>query len=663
LQGFGNVRDGNWVSGLSYIDNPRLGDQSKMPDSSKNNKAHNKLYLLPFLLGILGCVFQFIRNKKDWIVVAILFFLSGIAIIIYLNQAGNQPRERDYAFAGSFYAFAIWIGLAVPALVTLIRGTGDKVYDKTLLTNTLIFGSVLTFLIGIMSSCYGGGKGAIISSILMTATFAGFTLALTYIIKAISNGGKNLSIINTTLAVVCVIVPIIMGQQEWDDHDRSKKRLSRDSAVDYLQSCPQNAILFTFGDNDTYPLWYAQEVEGVRPDIRIINNSLLGIDWYINQLRYKINQSSPIDVIVTADQIAGDRRTYTVVRPPQNETTYSDLYTVLKDNVATDDPGKMVQTGMGALNVIPTRKFSIPVDTNYLRSKGLVNPGDIVLPTLQFDLPPKGVLYKSDLAMLAIIASTKWQRPICFTSPYGSLGFGDYLRKDGLTYRLVPVTPKRTENNWFINRVSRVVQMRDINTDSMKNNLMNKFMWTSGRGVYFDEENRRHALAIRGTYAEAAGDLADLGRKDEAKQLLHRADSAVNNQDLPYGMIWNDHGGFHNVFSLVFLEACYKAGDMQLVKKVKDELTNELKQEQAYFNYLKTEREAAYQDVQQYDGFNQAMFDVIDTMDKRYNPARALEQITPNPNANGATPPVKNNGTNQVPNKPVGIKPDSQNKK
>jgi hypothetical protein len=223
---------------------------------------------------------------------------------------------------------------------------------------------------------------------------------------------------------------------------------------------------------------------------------------------------------------------------------------------------------------------------------------------------------------------------------------------------------KHTEDNWFLNKVSRVVQMRDVNIDSMENNLMNKFIYTSNKGVYFDEENRRHALAIRGTYAEEAGDLADRGRKEEAKQLLHKADSALNNHDLPYGMIWNDHGGFHNVFALVFLEACYKAGDMQLVKKVKDDLMSDLKQEESYYNYLKTEREAAYQDLNQYDDFNHAMISVVDSLDRRYNPA-AVQQINANPNATGIPmPPANNSGNKQAPaNKPAGNVPETTRKK
>ena len=279
IQGFaqGNPRDGNWLSGISFIDNMRLGDQSKMPDSIKDNKAHNTLFFLPFLLGLIGAVYHYFKDRKDFLITGLLFFFTGLAIVLYLNQAGNQPRERDYAYVGSFYAFAIWIGLGVLQI-------------KEWLQNKL-----------------------------------------------------SANIATAIAFVACLLaVPVLMGQQEWDDHDRGKKVLARDLAKDYLESCAPNAILFTYGDNDTYPLWYAQEVEGIRPDIRVINNSLLGIDWYINQLRYKVNQSDSIDVIWDAEKIQGNNRNYVYINPRQDlsQESFYDAYTIMKDFVGSDDPIK-----------------------------------------------------------------------------------------------------------------------------------------------------------------------------------------------------------------------------------------------------------------------------------------------------------------------------------
>ena len=329
VQCFGNKRDGNWISGIPIIDNQRLGDQSQMPDSLKNNKAHNELYLLPFMLGILGCVYHFLKNKRDWIVNFLLFFFTGIAIVLYLNQPGMQPSERDYAYAGSFYAFAVWIGLAVVAFVKMAREKEDK---KTF-QNTILYGAILSLLIAVMS-VPPGKTGLLMSSLMIALLYVIFTGGITYLIRAVSSAGKNMKMLNVAATIICLIVPLLMAQQEWDDHDRSKKTTAPDVAKDYLESCAPNAILFTFGDNDTYPLWYAQEVEGVRPDIRIINNSLLGIDWYINQLRYKINQADSIDVIWTPEQIEGHNREYLRYDPQGDKPNqYYNLYNIMKNEV------------------------------------------------------------------------------------------------------------------------------------------------------------------------------------------------------------------------------------------------------------------------------------------------------------------------------------------
>ncbi|MBK5273307.1 MAG: DUF2723 domain-containing protein, partial [Bacteroidia bacterium] len=356
VQGLGNKRDGNWISGISIIDNKRLGDQDMMPESLTNNKAHNKLYLLPFILGIFGCVYQFLKNKKDWVVSFLLFFFTGIAVVLYLNQPGNQPRERDYAYVGSFYAFAIWIGLAVVAFVKMAQVKNDKQHSQ----NMLVYGGVVTFLVALMSSAPGPFGDMLMTAIYITALYTAVTFGITYLVRAISSGGKNLRILNIATTSLCLIVPVIMAQQEWDDHDRSQKTLAPDMAKDYLESCAPNAIIFTFGDNDTYPLWYAQEVEGVRPDIRIINNSLLGIDWYINQLRRKINQADSLDVIWSPEQIEGHNREYLRYHAQGDKTTYYDLFDVMKNVLGKTniDPDTKRDVGFGSF---PVARFKVPV--------------------------------------------------------------------------------------------------------------------------------------------------------------------------------------------------------------------------------------------------------------------------------------------------------------
>ena len=499
----GNIRDGNWISGIPFIDNALYGDQGLMPDSSKNNKANNKLFMLPFILGIIGLIYQVKADKKDALVVFLLFFFTGIALVLYLNAAGNQPRERDYAYVGSFYVFAIWIGLGV----LQVRQWMNKVASRSIATGV-------------------------------------------------------------ATAVCLLAVPVLMVAQEWDDHDRSRKTIARDLARNYLESCAPNAILFTFGDNDTYPLWYAQEVEGIRRDVRVINYSLLGIDWYINQMRYKVNESAPIDVLWSKEQIQGRKRDYIRYRPLPgvSPNQYFDLYDMMKTFVGSDDPGKMVSTGGNEMiNTYPVKKVSVDVDPNIVKQNGTVNLSDAVVEELRFDIP-KDILMKNDLAVLNVIAANKWQRPIYFTAPFDELGFGQYLRKDGLTYRLVPVAGQQ------------------INTEWMKDKLLNKF--TSGNAdkpnVYFDEENRRHLNTIRTAYAELTFDLAAKGRKDEARTVLQKADKMFLQENFPYGHI--SRGNMHNRNSIMFLEACYRADAKDLATKVQKSVRTDLQQQMKFYN-------------------------------------------------------------------------------
>ncbi|HQS55353.1 MAG: membrane protein [Bacteroidetes bacterium 24-39-8] len=501
----GNIRDGNWITGIPIIDNILYGDQSLMPDSMKQNKANNKLFLLPFILGLIGLFYQFKQRGDDGVVNFLMFFFTGFAIVIYLNQAGYQPRERDYAYVGSFYAFAVWIGLGVL-----------KVRDW-------------------------------------------FASKLSQQVAAIA------------ATVICFFaVPTLMAQQEWDDHDRSQKVLSRDLAKDYLESCAPNAILFSFGDNDTYPLWYAQEVEGIRPDIRVINYSLLGIDWYINQLRYKVNQSDSIDVIWSQEQIEAGKRDYIVYSPRPNipEDRYYDLYDVMKNYVGSDDPDKLDNSrGSEPLNSFPVRKFAVPVDKDFVLKNKVANETDSIIGEMRFDIP-KGSLMKNDLAVLNIIAANKWKRPIYFTNPGVDLGFDQFLRRDGLSFRLVPVQNSR------------------VNTDWMLSKAMNNFAFGNAnvKGVYFDEENRRHLNTIRNAYAELAIDLSAKNRKEEAKKALQLVDKMMLDENFAYGMV--SRGNMHNKNSLLFLEACLMAGDTTLANKVAASVKKDLQQQVKFYNGL-----------------------------------------------------------------------------
>ncbi len=648
VQGLGNRRDGNWITGFDFADKSRLGDQSKMPDSIKNNKAHNVLYLLPFILGILGCIYQFLRNRKDWLVNFLLFFMTGVAVVIYLNQPGNQPRERDYAYVGSFYAFAVWIGLAVVALVKLASQKLKSFRFQYVLTR----GGILTFLITIMSCANDVKSGALTTAIFATVLFAAFTALVATIIKAVSNAGKNGLIANVVTGVVCLAVPLMMAQQEWDDHDRSAKLTAPDVARDYLESCAPNAVLFTFGDNDTYPLWYAQEVEGVRTDIRVINNSLLGIDWYINQLRYKVNDADSLDVIWTPEQIEGHNREYLQYKAQGDPNTYYDLFDVMKNVLGKPnlDPETGRDVGYG---VFPVGKFKVPVDTALVRSNGTVNVDDEVVSEMRFDIPEnklKDGLMRSDFMILNFIASNQWKRPIYFTSPYGELGFSQYLRKDGLSYRLVPVLSKSPQNNWTVHKSMRTVglggtQIKDNNDAVIFNNLMTKFAFgaIAGKSVYFDEENRRHLIGIRGLYAEAAGNLADEGRLDEAGKLLEKCNAGLDPKNFPYAMV--SRYGSHNQTSMIFLEACYKAGKKELAEQYRVALRKDLEQQRAYFISMNNGQKPV---ITQYGGsddnsplfqsltteyqINEALLVVLDDVEKKYAPEKQPKATEiPNP--------------------------------
>ena len=521
LQGFGNRRDGNWNSGINVIDKRIFGHSTpdELPATAGSaNKANNKLFFLPFLLGVAGFIFHLNRDRRDFLINFLLFFFTGLAIVVYLNQSGQQPRERDYAYVGSFYAFAVWIGLGV-------------IWVREQLGRYL--------------------KGAM-------PDYAALGLCL-------------------------LAVPVLMASQEWDDHDRSKKTLARDIGKDYLESCEKDGILISFGDNDTYPLWYSQEVENIRPDLRVINYSLLGTDWYINELRYKVNQSAPTDVIFTPQQIEGDKRNvvftasylsranYSAPLAGYDQNKYYNLYDLLKTVTASDDPKFTVPLNdedMG--NILPVNKVSVPVDVEMAKKTMHLNPGDSVVSELKLDIK-RQYLQKNDLAVLAIIAGNKWKRPIYFTSTQEleDLGLEKYVRMEGLSYRLVPV------------------EGTNVQMDVAYKNIMEKFSYGNAHksSVYFDEENRRHINSIRQTHAFLGMALVDANKKDSARKELRKYDSQVLESNVPYGMTSN-RGNFHNRVTMTYLYAAYRSGDLELAKRVGQSVKSDLEQQMKYYRSL-----------------------------------------------------------------------------
>jgi hypothetical protein len=466
--------------------------------------------MLPLLAGIFGIIIQFKRNRRDFLVNFLLFFFTGLAIVIYLNQAGFQPRERDYAYVGSFYAFAIWIGLGVIGLYKLLA--------KYVRPN-----------------------------------YAAWSAA----------------------AISFIAVPLLMVREEWDDHDRSNKTLALDMARDYLESCPKNAILFTFEDNDTYPLWYAQEVEGIRPDVRVIVNTLAGSDWFMNQLRYKVNESAPFDVVFTQQQIQGDNRqvTYFVNMPGYDQNKYYDLRTSFKDVFATDDPKFTTEGNDGEMyHIYPMKKFSVLVNKQHVLATKAALPGDEIVDELQLDLSAKNYLLRGDLLMLALVATTNFERPVCFTSSsaISPLGLDKYVRQEGMVYRLVPVMNKSDVPN--------------VNIDAAYANMMQKFKYGAAnkKGIYYDEENRRRLNYIRLAHSQVALQLVSAGQKEKARQLLEHFDRQYNANDFPYGMV-SARGNQHNAISVQYLQACYYAGDKNLAKKIDASVRKDLHQQLQYY--------------------------------------------------------------------------------
>jgi hypothetical protein len=465
--------------------------------------------MFPFILGILGFIFQYQKNKKDFIVTGLLFFFTGIAIVMYLNQQSLQPRERDYAYVGSFYAFAIWIGLGVLQVAIWL----EKFLNK---------------------------KTAAIA-----ATFISF-----------------------------LAVPALMAQQEWDDHDRSQKTLPRDLARNYLESCPPNAILFSFGDNDTYPLWYAQEVEGIRPDVRVVVNSLLGSDWYMKELRYKVNKSDKFDLIFTEDQVSGSKLNvaYYNAVPGFGDASYHDLDSVFR-NVIADPSGKFqASTQEGPVNIFPTHKFKIPVNKANALASGIAKSTDNIVDELLIDFNPnRQYMLKNEMAIYAIIATSQFKRPVCFTSTQElkEMGLDKYVRQTGMSYQLVPAIGQ------------------SIDADVSYKNIMTKFTFGNAKNpnVYFDEENRRHLNSIRLTIAQVAQALVSEGKLDSARQIIRKLDSETNEKSFPYGMTSN-RGNQHNYFSYILLQSCYASGEMNIAKKISSSVLKDLNQEIAYYKSL-----------------------------------------------------------------------------
>lgn len=492
IQGHGELTHGNWITGIPFIDNAMLGDQDLMPDTLKNNKGHNRYFMLPFLLGLAGLFFQFGRGREGvqgfWVVM-MFFFLTGLAIVMYLNQTPLQPRERDYAYAGSFYAFAIWIGLGVLAIVEALR------------------------------------------KIRIPAPAA--------------------SIVATVLCLVCV--PCIMAEQNWDDHDRSGCTVARDLGYNYLNSCDENAIIFTNGDNDTFPLWYSQEVEGVRTDVRVCNLSYLQTDWYCDQMKRRAYDSASLPITFTHDQYTGDRD---VIYLMDQKRDYIDLRAAINWVASDDIRTKQLPNYPGErINFIPGRKFCLPVDSSAVLRNKVVSAeyAADILDTMYFSVN-KSYILKNELMVLDMLVHSNWERPLYYAVTVGSenyVGLNNFFLLEGLAYRLAPLDlGKYGSSNGR------------VDTEKMYDKVMNKFRWGfyNKPGLYLDENKLRMASNLRNNLARLAMSLlreADEAQSDSIK--ARKIEMGVNvidklQYELPDSIIP------HNYFSLQLAGGYYLAG-------------------------------------------------------------------------------------------------------
>jgi len=401
--------DGHWISGINFIDEMKLHELDYLPSFMKNNKARNTYFFLPLIFGLLGVFFHFGKRKKDFFALAILFLITGIGIIIYSNQPPNEPRERDYVLVGSFFTFCIWIGMGVLAVFSLMRNRFKL----------------------------GGVPAAAIAGVL-------------------------------TLSA-----PLIMGFQNFDDHSRRNHTAARDYAANFLESCAPNSIIFTYGDNDTYPLWYTQQVENIRTDVRVVNLSLIAVDWYIEKLRNKVDDSPPLKLSISTESYRGKNRNQVWFHPNSPNTPMS-----IYNELAYINDEKNNQNGQ---TIMRTKKLFIPVNKKAMIDLGGISPSDTNLVDridIDLNMLGSGYITKDDLAVLDVIASNINDRPIYFATTSQNkklLGLNDYMQYEGLGLRIVPIKTKSNQSNETYR--NSIYDSGRVNTDIVYDNIMNKFTW------------------------------------------------------------------------------------------------------------------------------------------------------------------------------------------
>ena len=525
IQSSGEIEHGNWITGIPFIDNLLVGNQELLPQDLKNNKGHNVFYCLPLLLGLIGLFWQAYHSQRGiqqfW-VVFFLFFMTGIAIVLYLNQTPAQPRERDYAYAGSFYAFAIWVGMGVAGIIRMLRD-----YCKMKEVPAAALASVL-----------------------------------------------------------CLLVPIQMAGQTWDDHDRSGRFVARDFGQNYLMTLQEegNPIIFTNGDNDTFPLWYNQETEGFRTDARTCNLSYLQTDWYIDQMKRPAYDSPSLPITWDRVEYVEGQNEYIPIRP-EVKKNIDQMYAQADSALENGNPETMnelkeqfgenpyelknilkywVRSDKEGLRVIPTDSIVMKIDKEAVRRSGMKIPEalDDSIPEYMTILlrdangNPKRALYKSELMMLEMLANANWERPIYMAITVGSenhLGMDNHFTQEGLAYRFTPFDTDKLNSK--------------IDSEKMYDNLMNKFKFggIEKPGIYIDENVMRMCYTHRRIFTQLVGQLIKEGKKDKALAALDYAEKMIPSYNVPYD--WAN-GAFQ------MAEAYYQLGQNEKANKIIDELAN-----------------------------------------------------------------------------------------
>ena len=475
----GNSLNGNWESGISFIDNARLGtpNDTVAPDHLAKNKAKNHYYFLPLILGLIGMFFHFKKHNHDALVVLLFFLFTGVLIIIYLNVVPFQPRERDYAYVGSFYAFSIWVGIGLLAIYDFLK-------QKTNARNSIIAATTISMLIS----------------------------------------------------------PVLLASENWDDHDRSGRYTALEVAKNYLNSCAKNAILFTNGDNDTFPLWYAQEVEGIRTDIKVVNLSLFNTDWYIDQMKRASYEAAPIPSSLEHNDYRRGTRDYTIIQEKFKE--HKDVDQVVKF-INSKNSKAMLNTSAGLKNYCPTKKLKLKVDKEKAKEFVPIEFQNKIVDELKWKLKGNGI-YKNKLMVLDILANFNWDRPIYFAITVGRdnfMGLEKYFQLEGLAYRLVPYVSNSSDG-----------QTGTINTEIMYDNLVNKFKWggLNNSDLYFDETNTRMVMNYRNNYSRLAENLFSKGDTLRAVQVV---DKCIN--EFPREVVNLTY------FTIPIIDIYYKAGEFK----------------------------------------------------------------------------------------------------